>query len=156
MKFSSKEDVELPIEQVFDLISEFDVYERQAIRRGIEVQRTDVKPAPGVGSSWHAIFDLRGKQREVDIVVSSYEPPNSIHFTSDTQGLHGYVTMELVPLSMKRTRIALEVDFKPKTLSGRLLVQSIKLAKKTLVKKFKLRVAEFAKSLEQRSAARTG
>ena len=156
MKFSSKEDVEAPIAQVFDLISEFDVYERKAIRRGIEVQRTDTRPAPGVGSSWHAKFDLRGKRREIDVVVSAFDRPDSIHFASDTQGLQGVVTFELMPLSPNRTRMAIEVDLKPKTLSARLLVQSIKLAKKSLVKKFKLRVAEFAKTLEERAAQRGG
>ena len=156
MKFSSKEDVEAPIEQVFDLIADFETYERKAIRRGIEVQRTDTRPAPGVGSSWHARFNLRGKRREIDVVVSAFDRPDSIHFTSDTQGLQGLVTMELVPLSPNRTRMAIEVDLKPKTLSARLLVQSIKLAKKSLVKKFKLRVAEFAKSLEDRTRQQAG
>lgn len=150
MKFSSKEDVEAPIEQMFEMLADFDVHERQAIRRGIDVQRTDKKPAPGVGVSWHAVFQLRGRPRDIDIVVSAFDRPNSIHFSSDSQGLQGAMTMELVPLSPVRTRMAIEVDLKPKTLAARLLIQSLKLAKKNLTKRFKLRVADFAKGLEDR------
>ena len=150
MKFSSKEDVEAPIAQVFDMLADFGSYERQALRRGIEVHRTDTRAEPGVGVSWHALFDLRGKRREVDVVVSAFDRPDSIHFTSDSQGLQGLVTLELVALSPRRTRLAIEVDLKPKTLSARLLVQSLKLAKKNLTKRFKLRVADYAKGLEDR------
>ena len=150
MKFSAKEDIEAPIEQVFEMLSDFDAYKRQAMRRGIEVQRTDTRTAPGVGVSWHALFDLRGKRRDIDIVVSAYDRPDAIHFTSDTQGLHGLVTMQLTPLSPKRTRLGVEVDLKPKTLSARLLVQSLKLAKSNLTKRFKLKVADYAKTMETR------
>lgn len=154
MKFSSKEDVEAPIGLVFDLLADFEAHERQAIRRGIEVQRTHTRTEPGVGMSWHALFDLRGKRRDIDVVVSAFDRPNSIHFTSDTQGLDGLLTMELIELSPRRTRMAIEVDLKPKTLSARLLVQSLKLAKKNLTKRFKLKVADYARALEARSGTK--
>ena len=58
--------------------------------------------------------------------------------------------MQLTPLSPKRTRLGVEVDLKPKTLSARLLVQSLKLAKSNLTKRFKLKVADYAKTMETR------
>ena len=60
------------------------------------------------------------------------------------------MTTELVALSKNRTRIMLSFDIKPLNLSARLLVQSLKLAKTSLTKKFKLRAAEYAKTLEER------
>ena len=155
MKFSSKEDVEAPIDQVFDMLADFEAHERQAFRRGIEVQRTDKRETPGVGSSWHGSFDMRGKRREIDVVVTAFDRPDSIHFSSDMQGLQGVMTLELVALSPQRTRMAIEVDLKPKTLPARLLLQSLKLGKKALNKRFKLRVAEHAKGMEDRFKAKT-
>ncbi|MDG1354009.1 MAG: hypothetical protein P8P70_12775 [Sulfitobacter sp.] len=61
-----------------------------------------------------------------------------------------HFTIELVALSKSRTRLMVSFDIKPLNLSARLLVQSLKLAKTSLTKKFKLRVAEFAKTLEDR------
>ncbi len=71
-------------------------------------------------------------------------------FLTVSEGLEVLTRMDLVALSRSRTRITLAVDLEPKTLSGRLLVQSMKLARGNLAKKFQVRAAEYAKELEDR------
>ncbi len=151
MQFSSKEDIEAGIEQVFDMLSEFEGFERSAIRRGIEVQRKEAMDAPQVGMGWHAKFILRGKPRELDLTLVQYDRPNAMRFEAQAQGLDGTMALDLVPLSQRRTRMSVALEIKPKTLSARLMVQSMKLAKTNLTKRFKLRVAHYAKELEDRS-----
>ena len=56
--------------------------------------------------------------------------------------------MELLALSRNRTRLSVTIDLTPKSLSARLLLQSLKLAKNNLTRKFKLRVSEFAEVIE--------
>ena len=124
MKFSTKEDVEAPIDAVFEMLCDFETFERAAMRRGAEVQRTDSKPVP--------------------------EKPSEMEFECTSQGLLTLMSIELVALSKNRTRIMMTLDIKPLNLSARLLVQSLKLAKSSLTKKYKLRIAEFAKTLEER------
>jgi hypothetical protein len=53
-------------------------------------------------------------------------------------------------LSRSRTRVLVELEVKPLNLSARLLVQSMKLAKGSLTRKYKLRIAEYAKGMEDR------
>ncbi len=53
-------------------------------------------------------------------------------------------------LSRSRTRIMVALELKPQNLSARLLVQSLKLAKNSLTKKFKKRVGDYAKDMEDR------
>jgi hypothetical protein len=59
--------------------------------------------------------------------------------------------VELVALSRGRTRLSVELELKPRSISARLLVQSLKLARANLNKKFHLRMADYARELEDRS-----
>ena len=150
MQFSSKEDIEAPIAEVFALLSEFESFERSAIRRGIEVQRIDAGAAPSEGAAWDTRFDLRGKRREMRVELVRYDPPNAMHYAAVSQGVEAMMTLDLLALSQRRTRVAIVLNLKPKTLAARLMIQSLRLGKATLTKRFKLRIAEFAKSMEER------
>ena len=152
MKFSTREDIEAPIEHVFQAVTDFDGFERQALRRGAEVSRQDTHGRPGVGSEWKLRFAFRGKQRNVDARISQFEAPHG--FLADTRsgGLEGKVSLELVALSPRRTRMQVVVDLAPKTLSARLLIQSLKFAKGNLNKRFSNRVWQFAQDIEGKYA----
>ncbi len=150
MKFSTKEDIEAPVEAVFDMLCNFESYERAAMRRGAEVQRVDDLALPGIGMKWQTTFELRGKRREMEIEMIRFERPTEMILESRSTSVVALMTLELMALSRSRTRILVALDIKPQNLSARLLVQSFKLAKTSLTKKYKLRVAEYAKSLEER------
>jgi len=153
MKFSTREDVEVPIDQAFALICDFDAYERSAMRRGAEVRRVDDLSKPGVGMKWAASFKMRGKKRNLELEMTRFDQPTEICVLSSTSGIGGTGQIELLALSRGRTRILVEFELKPTNLSARLLVQSLKLAKNSLTKRYKLRVAEFAKNIEDRHKA---
>ncbi|MDQ2094177.1 SRPBCC family protein [Rhodalgimonas zhirmunskyi] len=149
MKFVTREDIEAPIDHVFKVLTDFEGFERQAMRRGAEVRRLDELEVPGEGARWALAFPFRGKPREMTVVCTEYDAPLRLNFESVMSGLDGDMKVELVALSRGRTRLSLEIEFKPKTLSARLLVQSIKLAKANISKRFQIKVAEFAKSTEE-------
>ncbi len=153
MQFSSKEDIDAPIEAVFAAISDFEMFERSVIRRGIEVERVDDTAAVAPGLAWNAAFDLRGKRRKLHLTLSRYESPEGVEFESESAGLTGLMSVDLVALSPRRTRMAITLNLAPKTLSARLFLQSLKLAKGNLTKRFKLKVADFAKSVEDRQTS---
>ncbi|MDX2484394.1 MAG: SRPBCC family protein [Pseudodonghicola sp.] len=153
MQFSSKEDIDAPIEAVFAAISDFEMFERSVIRRGIEVERVDDTAAVAPGLAWDAAFDLRGKRRKLHLTLSRYDSPEGVGFESESAGLTGLMSVDLVALSPRRTRMAITLNLAPKTLSARLFLQSLKLAKGNLTKRFKLKVADFAKSVEDRQTS---
>lgn len=150
MKFSTRQDIEVPISQAFELICDFDSFERSAMRRGAEVQRVDTLTKPGVGMKWQASFRMRGKMRDIGIEMARFDRPNEICMTSTSSGIDGEGQIELVALSRNRTRVSVEFELKPTNLSARLLVQSLRLAKSSLTKRYKLRVEDYAKSIEDR------
>lgn len=150
MQFSAKEDVEVPIDYVFEQLSDFQSFERSALRRGAEVQRVDKKTSIGPGMAWDAAFKLRGKRREIEMELTGYDPPTGMILSSRSDAMGGQLSVDLVALSRGRTRMSLEIDLKPRTLSARLLVQSLKLARASLSKRFRERVATFAEEMEDR------
>lgn len=150
MKFSTNEDVEAPIDATFAMLCDFEGFERAAMRRGAEVQRVDQITTPGPGMTWDAVFELRGKRREIQVELVTFDRPNELVFASTAPGLVGGMSFELIALARGRTRIKVELEVKPLNLSARLLVQSMKLAKNSLNKKYKMRLADFAKGMEER------
>lgn len=154
MKLSTNEDINAPVEAVFDMFCDFEVFERAAVKRGAQVRRADSMTTPGPGMMWHAAFDLRGKRRQIEVEMVIFDRPSEILLESTSPGLLGTTTFEMTALSRDRTRVRVSLEIKPLTLSTRLLVQSLKLAKNSLTRKFKLRVAEHAKSMEDRYAQR--
>jgi hypothetical protein len=150
MKFVAQEDVEAPIDFVFEQVTDFAAIERSALRRGAEVQRIDDLDETRPGMKWDAAFDLRGKRREMKLELTELDRPNGLVVASRSPNMTGEMALDLVALSRSRTRINVEIDMTPKTLAAKLMVQSMKLAKSNLTKRFKLRVMGYAKDLEDR------
>lgn len=148
MKFSTREDIEAPIEDVFASITDFDGFERQALRRGAEVTRRDSLSVPGVGAEWQLRFTFRGKERDVNARMTEFSPPNGFQAKTKSPSLEGLISVELVALSPRRTRLQVSIDVAPTSLTGRLLVQSLKFAKTNVNKRFAKRVWQFAQVIE--------
>ncbi|PJE30283.1 Polyketide cyclase / dehydrase and lipid transport [Pseudooceanicola antarcticus] len=149
MKFVTKEDIGAPIDAVFSKVSDFHAFERSAIRRGAEVTRRDSPPVNGEGAAWDVRFDMRGKRRDIGLEVTEFDGPERMQLKLRSEGVKGHVLVDLVALSRSRTRIRIETEIKPKTLSARLLIQSLRLARGTIEKRLAERMAEFAAALEK-------
>ena len=152
MLVTATEDVAASIDHVFASLTSFDALERRALRRGIDVRRQFRGPAPEVGESWVARFRFRGKEREAVIRLDAIDPPQLLQFGGQSGGLETETRIELVPLSPHRTRVNVAFKMTPSTLSARLLVQSFKLARSTINRRFKARMAEYARDIEEKVA----
>lgn len=148
MKFSTRQDIKAPIEFVFTRAADFEAHGRQALRRGIEINRADDMTCVGTGMQWNARFPFRGKLRKVQGELTEFDLPNSFLIKSVSGGLEADFDIEFLPLSRNRTRIKVGLDLAPKTLSARLLIQSLKLAKSNLDKRFINRMAKYASEIQ--------
>ena len=150
MEFHSKEDIEAPIAEVFGAISDFELLERSALRRGIEVQRIGDTAHPENGLTWDLSFHFRSKQRDIRMTLDSYTPVTGLALTGGGSGIDGKMEIELLALSPQRTRMSVTLKLSATSLTGRLLVQSLKLARGNLTRRFKLRLADYARVTEER------
>ena len=150
MKFAAREDLEAPIERVFEMLSEFETFERAALRRGADVTRAFEGDKLELGSSWNARAKIRGKLRNLRVELTQYDPPTTMNFSTVSDGFEAEFLVDLVALSRTRTRLQVELDVRPRSLPARLLMQSAKLARNSMNRRFKTRVRTFAQDLEQR------
>lgn len=154
MEFTGKEDIDIPIEQAFEMVTDFEVFERSALRRGAEVSRMDSLTRPDVGARWQIVFSFRGKPREVTLEVTGFERPNEIKLHATAQGIETDIKVELVPLSRTRTRIQFWSGLSANTLSARLLLQSLKLARSNLNGRLATRMTALRDDMESRYGRR--
>ncbi len=99
MKFTSREDIEAPINAVFSAVSNFSTIERSALRRGASVQRVDRKTHASTIMAWDVGFVFRGKKRDMLVELTDLDAPNHMLVQSLTGGLEGQISVDLVALS---------------------------------------------------------
>lgn len=148
MKFSTSEDIEAPMEHVFAQVSDFSGFERRALRQGADVRRLGDGPV-AAGSAWDVAFKLRGRDRQMRATLAKIEVPEVYQIDAQSEGMSAVTIVELVALSPRRTRLNVSLDLRPRSLTARVLLQSMKLAKTKLNKRFKARVLEYAEEIEE-------
>jgi uncharacterized protein YndB with AHSA1/START domain len=146
MKFTAREDIEAPIAEVFTALTDYDGFERAAMRRGAEVSGASVKGAP----EWQVAFTYRGKLRRLTIRQVTADRPGTLRFAATAKSVEGELAVDLVELGRKRTRMTVVTEVKPRTLAARLFLQSLKLARARLTRRYQTRVAQFAKMIEDK------
>ena len=152
MKFSCREDIAAPIETVFDRLADFAAHERAAMSRGVEVERLDTLPRPGPGMRWQLKLSYRGISRDVMAEITGFEPSRALVCTAEGGSFHAVLGFELVALSPRRTRMVAGLEIRPKGLTARLMLQSLRLTRKRYDEKFAARIRVLAEQIGSRAA----
>jgi uncharacterized protein YndB with AHSA1/START domain len=151
MKLNVRHDIEASADEVFRKLTDFGQWERDAMRRGAEVQRTDRLEAPGPGMSWAVDFTWRGAPRHVTITLVRYEPGVALGLEMDASVLGGEAAIDLVALSPRRTRLQMKSEITSRSILGRILLQSLRLAKARITERLQDRLAAFAATCETKA-----
>lgn len=150
MEFSARTDIEAPIEFVFEQVTDFAAFERSILRRGGDVERVHGAGEAIVGTKWNVQFRLRGKERTVKAEITLVDPPNTLNIAVTSANLKGSTVVELVALSRGRTRLIVTAEAVAKSVSAKLLFQSIRFARARTQNRFDALVANFAEDVETR------
>jgi hypothetical protein len=148
MQFSSVQDVNAPLDFVFQQMSDFESYESYGLRTGADVERSDNLTEKAAGMMWDVSGDFRGKRRNLEIELIDYRPDNLLKFFIKSKGVEAIATMESMALTRKQSRIKVTTLLKPKSISARLILQSAKLAKSSMNRKFNHRFWTYANYIE--------
>lgn len=150
MKLSTRREFDAQPEEVFWALSDFIAFEKLALRHGADVQRIDHLAAPGLGAEWVLRFPFRGRSREVKSRVNAYDPPNHLGAEGTSGSFDFTLRATLEHLRRDHTRLAVELEVKPRTFAARLMLQTLKLGKSRLDARFATRIERFVSAMLSR------
>jgi len=156
MKFSSHEDIEAPAQAVFAVLCDHEQFQRAMQQRGIAMRRVDNRPEVGPGMAWEIDFKFRGRARKLRCLVTEVQAPESLCLSNESDGLTEVVAISVLTLAPNRSRLLVSVEMKPKNLSARLLLQSMRFAKGSLDRKFKSRLHDWAVQMYRSGQVNSG
>ena len=148
MDFRTHEDIKAPIAYVYERITNFQAFERQALRHGAQVSRLDGAGPVQAGSAWDVAFTFRNKDRELRATVAELTAPQEVVIDTEAKGLASLTQASLLALSAQTTRVEVKISLSAKSLSARLLLQSLKLARSNLQTRFEKRVREQLRGIQ--------
>ena len=152
MKLTAKTDLEAPVEFVHAYLCDDAAWEREAIRRGIEVERPADMPLTGVGAGWRIRVPFRGRIRDVLLRLDDLVQNQSIAYSFEGQALVGTTVMETKAISPRSSRLKVTIDAKPKTLTARLFLNTLRLARRKVEDRMQKRVDQLGDRIEERYA----
>lgn len=149
MKLTSRQDIEAPLDVVYARLTDFDNFERMVMRRGAEIERTDRLKKQDIGMAWRLRFTFRSKTRKMSVRFADAEPGSHLAWAFESPSVEGTFRIELVTLSARRTRMTMTTEVRPKTLAARLVLQSMRLAKGRVQRRFDVSAGKLANRIEE-------
>lgn len=141
MQLSTRHDVEMSADALFDSIADFDRLERMMVRGGAKVRR--LEPSAGVPMAWDIQFNWRGRRRDMRMSVTRFDRPDAIEMTGVSDSFDVSMKGDVIALSRDRSRLILTVEVQPRTLKARLMLQTARLTRGSMERQFAQRVAGY-------------
>ena len=147
MKFVATEDIAAPIDAVWSRVSDLDRFERRLSARVDGLARSPDGPA-APGTRWTGRAEVMGRTREIGVRLERMTVPTLLVAVAEGEGMTVSLTAGLEALAADRTRLTVTTEAQAQSLTARLMLQSVKLARQNIVRRYKARVADFAATIE--------
>lgn len=145
MELNIKQDFDAPIEYIFERMTDFEAHEKRALLADVVINSKTATPD---ASTWNVTFEWRGKERNAEIEVSEIIKNEHMSVVAASPNLFAEADLKFLSLSPLLTRIRLKSTLKSKTLKARLMIQSARIAKKSIEKRLQNRLGGLAAELE--------
>ena len=149
MKFSTRTELRVPVDYLFGAIADMERLGQALRSKGVKIDGPADAVELQAGQKWQASFPYRGKSRNLTAMIAELSKPDMIVVDSATSGLESRCEIELGALSPDKTRLRISVELRPKTMSARLFLQSLKLVKARADQKFVARVRTYLFDIER-------
>lgn len=129
MKFKVSEDVDAPADITWARFTDFTGIEAEALGRGAELSRVGNWASPTAGCGWRGSAKIRGRVRPVASEISVLDGPERCEIKTTVGGMEAVYDMTFLELRPDMTRVQVTLDLSANTLSARLALQTLKLAR---------------------------
>lgn len=153
MRLTAVHAINAPLDFVFREFTNFADFEAHAQERNLSVKRTDSLDDVGAGMGWEISGVVRGKHRDVSVTMDDFRQNDTMQYTSATGAMSGKMFFEFEDLGSDVTEVTFHVDPTADSISSRLILQSIRLAKNSVEKRIKKSMRIFGETIETKYTA---
>ena len=129
MKFKVSEDVDASTGLTWARFTDFSGIEADALGRGADLARVGNWTDPKAGCGWRGSAKIRGRLRPVTAEITTLTDPEVCVITTTVGGMEAVYEMTFLELRPNMTRVQVVLDLSANTLSARLALQTLKLAR---------------------------
>lgn len=148
MKFKVSEDVDAPRAMVWARLADFSHMEQDARGRGATITRVGNWTALAEGVEWRGEVTVRGKVRPLSAKVTRLLPQEMCLIESRIGGMSCLYEMSFVALAPEVTRVSVVLDLSAQTLTARLVLQTMKLARGRVMQRLQGMIARQGNAVE--------
>ena len=148
MKFKVSEDVDAPRPMVWARLTDFSAVETDARGRGATITRIGNWTDTAEGVEWRGEVTVRGKTRALTATVTRLIPEELCLIESRIGGMACVYEMTFVALTPEVTRVAVVLDLSAQTLTARLILQTMKLARGRVMQRLQGMIARQGNAVE--------
>ena len=156
MKFKVADDVEAPVDWVWAGFTDFAAIEADIRAREAELSRVGDWKEAALGVAWRGSVPVRGKVRTIDARIAGFVPEERLLVDSRIGGMSCTYEVTFTPLAGGSTRVSVTLELKASTLSARLLLQTLKIARRKVIQRLDGAVVRQGQAVEADWRARAG
>ena len=156
MKFKVADDVEAPVDWVWAGFTDFAAIEADIRAREADLSRVGDWKEAALGVAWRGSVPVRGKHRTIDARIAGFVPEERLLVESQIGGMACTYEVTFAPLAGGSTRVSVILELKASTLSARLLLQTLKIARRKVIQRLDGAVVRQGQAVEADWRARAG
>ena len=150
MKLTARTDIDAPFGFVYESLADHESWVREATARGLAIERLADAPVSGPGAGWLAQVPFRGKLVALELQVADQKPSEQLGYSLRTNSFDGTITLSVMALSARRTRLHMAIEISPRTVIARVLINTLRLAKGRAQARMDHRLAQMGGQIEGR------
>lgn len=148
MLFEAREEIETPRDFAFSRFADFTRYEASVRQYGADIRRVNGFTEIAEGCSWRGSAVVRGKARGVEATITRLDRPDHAQMKTTVGGMTVDVDLYFTELGPEKTELRATAQLKATTLAARLILQTVKLARRQIQGKIAARVVALANQCE--------